>query len=83
MNGLEALKAIKADPTLSDIPVVMMTGVSDEAQMRIAAEAGANSYTIKPANAEQFLRTVLTSTRYWLTIHQHPDHHLPPEQCRR
>jgi hypothetical protein len=63
--------------------VVMMTGVSDEVQMRIAAETGANSYTIKPANAEQFLRTVLTSTRYWLTIHQHPDHHLPAEQCRR
>jgi two-component system response regulator len=83
MNGLEALKAIKADPALSDIPVVIMTGVSDEEQMRIAAEAGANSYTIKPANAEQFLRTVLTSTRYWLTIHQHPDHHLPADQCRR
>jgi two-component system response regulator len=83
MNGLEALKAIKADPGLRDIPVVIMTGVSDEEQMRIAAEAGANSYTIKPANAEQFLRTVLTSTRYWLTIHQHPDHHLPADQCRR
>jgi two-component system response regulator len=83
MNGLEALKAIKANPNLRDIPVVMMTGVSDEVQMRIAAETGANSYTIKPANAEQFLRTVLTSTRYWLTIHQHPEHHLPAEQCRR
>jgi CheY-like chemotaxis protein len=83
MNGLEALKAIKNDPALSDIPVVMMTGVSDEVQMRIAAESGANSYTIKPANAEQFLRTVLSSTRYWLTIHQYPDHHLSPEQCRR
>jgi CheY-like chemotaxis protein len=83
MNGLEALKAIKANPNLRDIPVVMMTGVSDEVQMRIAAETGANSYTIKPANAEQFLRTVLQSTRYWLTIHQHPEHHLPAEKCRR
>lgn len=83
MNGLEALKAIKQNPALRDIPVVMMTGVSDEAQMRIAAENGANSYTIKPANAEQFLRTVLSSTRYWLTIHQYPEHHLPPDECRR
>ena len=58
----------------------MMTGVSDEKQMRTAAEAGANSYTIKPANAEQFLQTVLTSTNYWLTIHQYPQHHLP-EAC--
>jgi CheY-like chemotaxis protein len=83
MNGQEVLKAIKADPDLRDIPVVMITGVSDQEQMRMAADAGANSYTIKPINAEQFLKTVLTSTNYWLTIHQYPDHHLPPEQCRR
>jgi CheY-like chemotaxis protein len=81
--GIEALKHIKADPDLRDIPIVMMTGVSDESQMRAAAEAGANSYTIKPANATQFLKTVLASTTYWLTIHQYPDHHLPASECRR
>jgi CheY-like chemotaxis protein len=68
---------------LRDIPVVMMTGVSDESQMRLAAEAGANSYTIKPANADHFLQTVLNSTNYWLRIHQYPAHHLPAEDCRR
>jgi two-component system, chemotaxis family, response regulator Rcp1 len=83
MNGQEVLASIKANPNLRDIPVVMITGVSDELQMRKAAEAGANSYTLKPASAEQFLQTVLTSTNYWLTIHQYPDHHLPPDQCRR
>jgi CheY-like chemotaxis protein len=83
MNGLEALKLIKANPRFRDIPVVIMTGVSDETQMRVAAEAGANSYTIKPANAHQFLATVLSSTNYWLTIHQYPDHHAPQEECRR
>ena len=83
MNGQEALRAIKADPNLRDIPVVMMTGVSDEEQMKCAAASGANSYTLKPASAEQFLRTVLASTSYWLTIHQDPEHHLPAEACRR
>lgn len=83
LNGQETLKQIKNDPDLRDIPVVMMTGVSDETQMKEAAEHGANSYTIKPANAEQFLHTVLASTNYWLTIHQYPDHHLPAGACRR
>lgn len=83
INGQTVLKAIKANPELRDIPVVMMTGVSDERQMQMAAKAGANSYTLKPANAEQFLKTVVTSTNYWLTIHQYPGHHIPPEQCRR
>jgi two-component system response regulator len=83
MSGLDALKLIKDDPKLQEIPVVMMTGVCGEEQMKQAASLGANSYTLKPANAEQFLRTVLASTTYWLTIHQYPDHHLPPESCKR
>jgi CheY-like chemotaxis protein len=83
INGIELLKKIKEDPDLRHITVVMMTGVSDEEQLRKAAAAGANSYTIKPANAEQFLKTVIDSANYWLTIHQYPDHHLPREQCRR
>src|SRR2546430_1988968 len=60
----------------------MMTGVCGEEQMQQAAALGANSYTLKPANAEQFLRTVLASTTYWLTIHQYPTHHLPAVACR-
>jgi two-component system response regulator len=83
MDGQSALRAIKQDPNLRDIPVVMMTGVCDEKQMKEAADNGANSYTIKPANAEQFLRTVLASTNYWLTIHQYPEHHLESELARR
>lgn len=83
MDGQQTLQAIRASEHLRDIPVVMMTGVADEQQMITAAANGANSYTIKPANAEQFLHTVLASTNYWLTIHQYPTHHLPAEQARR
>ena len=83
MDGQATLKQIRSDAQFRDIPIVMMTGVSDERQMQEAAVNGANSYTIKPANAEQFLRTVLASTNYWLAIHQYPDHRLPQSDCRR
>jgi CheY-like chemotaxis protein len=83
MTGQEVLQAIKSSPEHREIPIVMMTGVSDEEQMELAARNGANSYTIKPANAEQFLKTVLASTTYWMTIHQYPQRHLPTEACRR
>ncbi len=82
LSGQDVLKTIKTAPTHCDIPIVMMTGVSDEQQMEQAARNGANSYTIKPASAEQFIRTVLASTDYWINIHQSPERHLPPEQCR-
>ena len=83
MNGQEVLSIIKSTPELRDIPVVMMTGVCDENQMERAAQNGANSYTLKPASAEQFLRTVLDSINYWMKIHQYPDHHLSKDECRR
>jgi CheY-like chemotaxis protein len=83
MGGQATLEKIRSDPQFREIPIVMMTGVADEQQMQQAAQNGANSYTIKPANAEQFLQTVLASTNYWLTIHQYPKHHVPQEQCRR
>lgn len=83
MNGQEVLRQIKQSPAHRDIPVVMMTGVSDEAEMKQAAFNGANSYTLKPASAQEFLRTVLASTDYWLHIHQYPQQHRPAAECRR
>ena len=83
MDGMEALRRIRQNARHREVPVVMMTGVADEAQMKQAAVLGANSYTIKPANAEQFLRTVLASTNYWLNIHQYPGHHVPQQRCKR
>ncbi len=83
INGIELVRRIRADAALRDIPVVMMTGVSDDAMLRAAAAAGANSYTIKPADADLFLRTVAASAHYWLAVHQFPGHQLPASACRR
>src|SRR5262249_56109894 len=82
IDGLETLRRIRQHRQLQEIPVVMMTGVVGENEMKLAAKHGANSYTVKPASAEQLLQTVLASTSYWLTIHQYPEHHVPAEACR-
>ena len=70
IGGQEALKAIKRDPQFSDIAVVMMTGVTEDSQKRMAMNNGANSYTNKPIDAMTFIQTVMQSTSYWLRIHQ-------------
>ncbi len=72
MDGQTALKAIRTDPQFSDIPIVMMTGVTDDEQKRLAMQSGANSYTNKPTDAATFIQTVLRSSDYWLRIHQFP-----------
>lgn len=73
MTGQQVLAAIKNDPDLRDIPVVMMTGLDDDEQKRLAAENGANSYTLKSTDPVTFLQTVLSVTNYWLCVHQYPD----------
>lgn len=72
MGGLEALEAMKADPRVKDIPVIILTGVADHEVIKRAALLGANSYTVKPSGVDQFIQTILASTRYWLTVHQYP-----------
>jgi CheY-like chemotaxis protein len=72
MDGQETLKAIRRDPRFADIAVVMMTGVTDDAQKILAMANGANSYTNKPTDALTFMQTVMQSTDYWLRIHQFP-----------
>jgi CheY-like chemotaxis protein len=72
MDGQATLKAIRRDPRFADIAVVMMTGVTDDAQKIQAMANGANSYTHKPTDALTFMHTVMQSTDYWLRIHQFP-----------
>ena len=83
VDGLDLLRRIRADAGLRDVPVVMMSGVADPDAVRAAAAAGANSYTVKPADAGQFLATVAASANYWLNVHHYPDRVLPPAACRR
>lgn len=72
ISGQETLKRIRQDPRFSDIAIVMMTGVTDDDQKRMAMANGANSYTNKPTDAISFIQTVLASTNYWVRIHQFP-----------
>lgn len=83
VDGLETLRRIKADPRFADIPVVMLTGVAEPACMQLAAHLGANSYTVKPAKAEQFITTVQASASYWLMVHQYPQRHVDQADARR
>lgn len=70
ISGQEVLEAVKADPELRDIPVVMMTGVSNEEHIARAIRGGANSYIVKPTDSQTFVRFITRATTYWLSIHQ-------------
>lgn len=47
VNGLQLLERIKKDPETKNIPVVMLTNVSDEENVKKALELGAVTYLVK------------------------------------
>ncbi|ACT50067.1 MULTISPECIES: chemotaxis response regulator CheY [Methylovorus] len=51
MDGLTMLKEIRADPTLSSLPVLMVTAEAKKENIIAAAQAGANGYVVKPFTA--------------------------------
>jgi two-component system chemotaxis response regulator CheY len=51
MQGIDLLRAIRADPNLKNIPVLMVTAEAKKEQIITAAQAGINGYVIKPFTA--------------------------------
>ncbi len=51
MSGLDLLKAVRADPDLAKLPVLMVTAEAKREQIIMAAQAGVNGYIIKPFTA--------------------------------
>ncbi|HUW50941.1 MAG TPA: chemotaxis response regulator CheY [Sulfuricella sp.] len=51
MTGLEMLQAIRADPTLKHLPVLMVTAEAKKENIIAAAQAGASGYVVKPFTA--------------------------------
>jgi chemotaxis family two-component system response regulator Rcp1 len=68
MNGREVLAAIKEDPDLKHIPVVVLTTSSAEADVLSAYDLHANCYITKPVDLDQFVKVVQSIEDFWLSI---------------
>jgi CheY-like chemotaxis protein/phosphoribosyl 1,2-cyclic phosphodiesterase len=58
MDGLEVLKALRANPETKRLPVLMLTAMADEASTRAGFAAGATDYVSKPFSIPQFTARV-------------------------
>jgi len=52
MQGIDLLKAVRADPDLAKLPVLMVTAEQKKEQIVEAAQAGVNGYIVKPFTAQ-------------------------------
>jgi DNA-binding response OmpR family regulator len=48
MNGLEVCRAVREDPELKDLPIILMTARAQQSDVAAGLDAGADAYIIKP-----------------------------------
>lgn len=64
------LEAIKKDPILKRVPVVILTSSRQEEDVVRGYDLGANSYIRKPVNFDTFIETVTQIGMYWLLTNE-------------
>ncbi|MBD2329540.1 response regulator [Alkalinema sp. FACHB-956] len=73
MDGREVLEAIKTDPHLRHIPVVVLTTSDNEVDILAAYQMSANCYITKPVDIHQFIQVIRLINDFWLTIVKLPN----------
>jgi CheY-like chemotaxis protein len=77
VDGLQVLRAIKEDPQLRAIPVVMLTSSREEQDLIASYDLGVNAYVVKPVDFQAFVEAIKQLGIFW-TVHNQP----PPPKTR-
>jgi len=67
-DGFEVLKDIKDHPSVSSVPVVILTSSQADRDVVKSYNLGANCFISKPVDVDEFLRVVRSTGEFWLSI---------------
>lgn len=56
VDGLEVLQYVREHSGLNDLPVIMLSGGDEEADLNICRQYGATAYLVKPLNISRFIQ---------------------------
>lgn len=65
LDGLQVLRHIRENPRTRELPVVVFTSSTRPDHVVACYRAGANSYVVKPAAFEEYLRSFVHLATYW------------------
>ena len=72
MSGRDVLAAAKSDPVLMLLPIIILSGSTNEDDIRKAYELHANSYVSKPMNVAAFREIARLIAEFWLDTASRP-----------
>ena len=72
MDGLEVLSAVRSDPLLKLLPVVILTSSREERDLVKSYEQGVNAYVVKPVDFKEFVEAVKHLGVFWALINEKP-----------
>ncbi len=72
MDGLEVLKAVKQDPDLRMLPVVVLTSSREEQDLVTSYDLGVNAYVVKPVDFAAFMDAVKMLGGFWALLNEPP-----------
>jgi CheY-like chemotaxis protein len=78
-DGREALKEIKADPELRQIPIIVLTTSKAEEDIYRTYDLGANSFITKPVTFTSLVELVQVIGNYWIEIVELPNDEMRAE----
>ena len=58
MDGLTACYAIKNNPATKSIPIIMVTAIGFELNIKLSQQMGANGYVTKPFSSQELLAKI-------------------------
>ncbi|MDB6127834.1 MAG: response regulator receiver protein [Verrucomicrobia bacterium] len=71
VDGLEVLRAIRTDPALRTIPVIILTSSREEQDLARSYQLGVNAYVLKPVDFQAFVEAIKALGIFW-AIHNQP-----------
>ena len=58
MNGFETTRAVRANPKTRDIPIIMLSALNSDADIKEGMEAGANEFVTKPFVQDRLIASI-------------------------
>ncbi|MEH3147376.1 MAG: response regulator [Methylobacterium frigidaeris] len=74
VDGLEVLAAVKGDPGMRSVPIVMLTSSREESDLVRSYQLGVNAFVVKPVGFKEFFEAIQDLGVFWAVLNEPPPH---------